>query len=189
MIRKECFIRRHFWVEKNKLYHPRIESTPELLFDLQWTDEHVLLTFSETPGQPFHVSWPEYQEKDALLLFFDTRSSLKTRIMVRHCHEFLLLPEAVEGIQTKEITQFHGYSARPLVHDNALSLSTEIKKESRHCHVRVPQEALFGWEEDMKEFSFAFSYFSEGKEPIHFPIPHSSPEKIPYMWPICHLTR
>jgi len=109
--------------------------------------------------------------------------------MGRYCHEFLLLPEAVEGVQTKEITQFHGYSARPLVHENVLSLTTEVKRESRHLHVRVPLEALFGWEEDIKELSFALSYYSEGKESVHVPIPHSSPEKVTYMWPVCHLTR
>jgi len=189
VIRNECFTRRHFWIEWKKKYHPLVEVSEELALDFQWTDEFLLFTFSEKSDLPFHVAWPEYQKKEAILLFLDTRPSLKSRILQRYCHEFLLLPEAVEGVQTKEITKFHGYETRPLIRDNVLAVSKDQHKKLRQCHIKVPLEALFGWEEETKEFSFAFSYFSETKEPVHFPIPKSVPERIPYIWPVCHLSR
>lgn len=189
MIREECFTRQHFWIEKRKKYHPLVEISSEFFVDFQWTDEFLLFCLREKSDLLFHVSWPDYQKKDALHFFIDTRPSLKVRTLQRHCHEFLLLPEAVDGVQTKEITKFHGYDIRPLIRENVIQVSNELQKKERCYHIKIPHEALFGFDEEVKEFSFAFSYFSEGKEPLQYPIPLSAPERIPYVWPICHHLR
>ena len=187
MIRGECFVRRHFWIEKGRKYHSLFEDESGISVKLQWEKESLHFVFAEESTDSFHVASPEYQKGDALLLFFDTRPGVKSRTFGRHCHEFLVLPEAVEGIFSKEITKFRGYETRPLASDNAIVVLKESHKRTREYSVKVPLDILFGWEDELQEWSFALTYFSHGKEPVHFPITKSEPEKTPYVWPIIHI--
>lgn len=189
MIREECLIRRHFWVKPERLYSPLFELEERIAIDFEWKEDALFFGVEEGAFEQFCVSWPKYKEKDALLLFIDTLPSRKARSLERHCHEFLILPEAVEGVQTKEITRFHGYMTRPLMKDNALQVKVwaDQRKAKRGYEVHIPFHQLFGGEEELEEVSFALSYFSKNfPRGLHCPIPTIIPEKIPYVWPIIH---
>ena len=188
MIRKECFVRNHFWVEKEKLYRPMMSFENGVRVSFSWKQEELFFRVEEESGEPFSVSFPKFKEKDALLLYLDTRPSLNVRSMKRHCHQFVLLPEAVEGVFSYDSTRFAGYESRPLVPDNVIQVSSFRDRGCRGYEVSVPLRALFGYEDELKEMSFALGYFSHvEKEPLYVPIPTIIPEKVPYMWPFLHL--
>ena len=190
MIPKECFVRRHFTVQKEERYFPLLSFEQGIEVGFQWGKESFFFTFEEKTGDLFQLSWPKYKEKDALLLFLDTRPSKKAHSLHRACHEFLILPEAVEGVQSKEITRFNSYETRTLLQDNVVTVHTDYGRGRRRYTITIPQEMLYGWEEDTKEISFACSYFSTKlSSPLHIPVPTVLPERIPYVWPLCHLER
>ena len=186
MIEAEFFFRRHFWTSKNTVYSPLVEATSLLSMDFCWEEDFLLFLFREKRAEPFVLQWPEYKSKDALVLFLHTRPSASSRTLTRPCHQFLLLPEAVEGVQSKEITKFHGYETRSLVQENKVLVTTAYHKKERTFEVRVPVDVLFGWEASTREVSFAFSYFSSGNAPVHFPIPQTPPERVPSLWAHIH---
>lgn len=184
----ESFVRSHFWVQRGRLYRPLCSFGKNGIIGFQWSHEELFFVVEESSTDFFSVSWPKYKDKDALIVYVDTKPSLKARSMQRHCHQFLILPEAVEGVQTKEITRFNGYDSRALVKDNALLGSSYISRKARGYEVRIPIRQLFGYDEEMSEISFAMSYFSTCESAVlHMPIQTVFPEKVPYMWPVVHL--
>lgn len=185
-----CFVRRFIQVQKGVVQDPFVLLGDHVSVDLLWNDESLMFVVCEEDEAPWKVSWPKYSDQDACVLYLDTRPDRKARSMQKHCYQFLLLPEAVGGVQSQEITHHSHYETRALFPDNKICVRVDRGGNARRYEIVVPTQDLYGWEEDTLEWSFAFRYFSHKlSDSLQYPISNVLPERIPYVWTVCHLKK
>ncbi len=167
---------------------------------LGWNEDAFYVAVEMMGKPPYASLWPKYRSGDAFEVFIDTRNMRSFRLLHRYCHQFIVFPEAVEGIVSREITEFRTQETRALALDNTVKVGMHEKKE-RGCHMplliaEIPQDALFGWEpEEGSKVGFGCSLYSE-KNTSHvlsFPITSRDSrgavllERFPYRWATCIL--
>jgi hypothetical protein len=136
--------------------------------------------------KPFEEAiYPRFSEGDAVELFFDTRDLKTAGFPTRFCHQFVFLPQAVQGIQAQEVTHFRTEDTHPLCDASELQLSSEIGKKNYEMQIFIPAACLHGF--DPKSFDrIGFNYRIHRYKgvPQHFALSsqHFSIEQHPRLW-------
>jgi hypothetical protein len=146
---------------------------------LMWREDSFVFSFSLNGESFCEPSWPEYRQQDAIEIYLATRLPDELKKGSRYCHVFLVFPDPIEGISSREITEFRHGEERPRVEDNVLSVTRKRTKKEVTVSVEIPFRVLFGWEEDSKNFAFACSLWRKDKDPLWFP--HPAVEKMPFL--------
>lgn len=112
---------------------------------LGWNKEAVLIEV--VVHLPFQASsFPRFEEGDALELFFDTRDLKSAGHPTRFCHQFLILPQAVNGIQAQELTRFRTDDTHPLCSPEEIGVKSQFKKNSYEMQITLPSHCLHGYD-------------------------------------------
>lgn len=150
------------------------------------------LFFASEVDKPYEKSLlPSYQSGDALELFIDTRDIKSAGFVSRFCHHLLILPQPVDGVQSKELTRFRfEEDSHPLPDPNFLKVDCDLHKKSYLLKVFIPAEILHGF--DPKSFNrlgFTLCLHQVAGDPQHFALSEqgSSLEQHPALWPSFHL--
>ena len=77
--------------------------------------------------------YPKYSEGDAVELFFDTRDLKTAGFATRFCHQFVFLPQAVQGVIAQEVSHFRTEDTHPLCDADELQVMAEIRKKITSC--------------------------------------------------------
>ncbi len=107
--------------------------------------------------------FPDYDLGEALELFIDTRDIKNKTFNHRFCHQFVFLPEAVSGVQAKEVTRFRTEDLHPLAEASLLEVVSYKKKKGYEMEIFIPKEALFGYDPaEFNRMGFCFvQHFSD----------------------------
>lgn len=158
-------------------------------FYLGWSQEGLF--FQAEVDKVFEKSNPQnYKSGDALELFFDTRAS-KTAFTNQFCHHFLIFPEPIDGIQSKEVSRFRmEEDAHALAEPNALKVELEKHRKSYSVKVFIKADDLHGYDpKNMRKLGFSACVHRPVRPAQHFAISsaHFSIEEHPALWPTCNL--
>lgn len=207
----EDFVYPHCMIKKadsKKMFLDNLQERFEVSFSglfqnspwyMGWNEEALFFAFHLTAPPPYTPIFPKYHTGDAIELFIDTRPVRSLRLLHRHCHHFLLFVEALDGVISREITEFRTEESRSLAENNSIfvdqiELNTKKKRAGLQSlvFIHVPREALFQGElEENRKLGFAYTItLQKALMPvISFPISSgldqkSSPklEKFPYRW-------
>lgn len=122
------------------------------LAEQQFAD--VALAWNETglfvsvfANKPFEEAfYPRFSEGDAVELFFDTRDLKTASFATRFCHQFVFLPQAVQGISAQEISHFRTEDTHTLCDGSDLQVSCEIGAKSYALNLFIPAHCLHGFD-------------------------------------------
>jgi hypothetical protein len=144
------------------------------------------LTISAFVERPFgEASYPRYEEGDSLELFFDTRDLKSAGFATKFCHQFVILPQAVQGIIAQEVTHFRTEDTHPLCDAADLQVTAEFDKKSYTLQVFIPAHCLYGYEPaSFERIGFTYRVHRHKGAPQHFALSsqHFSLEQHPRLW-------
>jgi hypothetical protein len=193
-LREDSLFRSHIEVPYGRAFDQKSSSGislhDDVEFDLLWCDDALFFKVLFPKKQKFSVDFPNYRSKDALELFIDTRGLKNVRIMHRFCHQFVVFPEAFEGVFSREITRIRGVETRKLFEPNTLRLHHGKEHDKTFYSLEIPSESLFSF--DPIEFptcGFGFTLYREGFDPVSFPFEPRILEKSPHMWATLHFQK
>lgn len=151
---------------------------------LAWSEAGLYISaFVEKPFA--ESSYPRYEEGDALELFFDTRDLKSAGFATKFCHQFAILPQAVQGIIAQEVTHFRTEDTHPLCDAADLQVTAEIEKKSYTLQVFIPAHCLYGYEPaSFERIGFTYRVHRHKGAPQHFALSsqHFSLEQHPRLW-------
>ncbi|MGR3951614.1 MAG: hypothetical protein QRY74_01650 [Chlamydia sp.] len=155
-----------------------------------WNENGLFLAVQWDIYPPYTTLWPKYRLGDALEIYIDTKNRNSFRLVHRYCHQFILFPEAFEGIQSKEITEFRTQESRPMAQDNTVKGFFHKAKNGINFFVAtIPESALFGWSPEVggKISLGCVLHNGDGKLSSSQSFPEcsggpASLEKSPYTW-------
>lgn len=142
-----------------------------------------IAAFVERPFE--EASYPRYEEGDALELFFDTRDLKSAGFATKFCHQFVILPQAVQGIIAQEVTHFRTEDTHPLCDAADLQVTAEFDKKSYSLQVFIPAHCLYGFEPaSFERIGFTYRVHRHKGAPQHFALSsqHFSLEQHPRLW-------
>ncbi len=187
--------RKEFVAKKDKdflLDIPQVTSSTS--FSMAWNEDGLFFGIHLPHTGPYTPEWPKYKNGDAVEVFIDTRNMRGFRLLHRFCHHFVLFPEALEGVSSKEITQFRTEQTRSLALDNSVKLELIQSKRNTQLVAYFPSDVLFGWNVDeIQAIGFAFSCHSSERTALPFSFPLNakrvSLEQFPYRWATLQLMK
>ncbi len=135
-----------------------------------WSDEGLYLR-AEVEEPITRCAYPEFEEGDALELFIDTRCLKELARPTKFCHQILLLPSKVHGVQAVELTRIRSDDPRPLQDLSDLELTTQPTRGGYTLFCFIRRDQLFGYDPTLGTLGFAYRLHRTDKEPQHFPIP------------------
>lgn len=141
-------------------------------------DVHVDKAFEE-------AAYPRFEEGDAVELFFDTRDLKTAGFATRFCHQFLFLPQAVQGIQAQELTHFRTEDTHPLCDAADLHVETTFGKKDYEMQIMIPAHCLCGYDPaSFDRIGFTYRIHRFKGRPQHFALTshHFSIEQHPRLW-------
>lgn len=131
------------------------------------------------------ASYPRFAEGDAIELFFDTRDLKTASFATRFSHQFVFLPEAVQGITAQEISHFRTEDTHPLCDSFDLQLKTEMGKKDYEMQIFIPSHCLHGFDpSSFERIGFTYRIHRYRGAPQHFALSsqHFSIEQNPRLW-------
>ena len=135
-----------------------------------WSDEGIGVRL--VTHQPAVRSfYPEFDQGDSVEFFFDTRDLKSAGFNTRFCHQFLFLPQSVEGVNKCEMTHFRTDDRHPLCDSQDLQCNSELKKKEYSLSIFIPSHCLHGY--DPKQFNrlgFTYRIHRFGGLPQHFSV-------------------
>lgn len=151
---------------------------------IAWNEGGVFVdVFVEKPFE--EASYPRFAEGDAIELFFDTRDLKTAGFSTRFCHQFVFLPQAVQGIQAQEITHFRTEDTHPLCDAADLQVAAEIGKKDYALQIFIPAQCLHGFDPlSFERMGFTYRIHRFKGPPQHFALSsqHFSLEQHPRLW-------
>ncbi len=112
---------------------------------LAWNETGVFVdVFVDKPFE--EALYPQFSQGDAVELFFDTRDLKTAGFATKFCHQFVFLPQPVQGIKAQEITHFRTEDTHALCDADELQLSYEIGKKSYALQIYIPATCLHGYD-------------------------------------------
>lgn len=98
--------------------------------------------------------FPNYEAGDSFELFIDTRALKSAGFPHKFCHHFLFLPEAVEGIDRREIIRFRTEDAHAPCDPDELQLKVSRGRDSYSMEIFIPSSCLNGYEGEKIGFTY-----------------------------------
>lgn len=136
--------------------------------------------------QAFEESlYPRFSEGDAFELFLDTRDLKTAGFATRFCHQFVFLPQTVQGIQAQELTHFRTEDTHPLCDASELQVSTEFSKKSYEMQIFIPAQCLHGYDpSSFERIGLTYRIHRAKGAPQHFSLSsqHFTLEQHPRLW-------
>lgn len=129
--------------------------------------------------------YPRFSDGDAIELFFDTRDLKAAGFATRFCHQFVFLPQAVQGIQAQEITHFRTEDSHTLCEAAELQISTEFEKKQYSLQIFIPSTCLHGFDPssfDRIGFTYRLHRFKGVPQNFALSSGHFSLEQHPRLW-------
>lgn len=120
---------------------------------MAWTKEglHFLLKAEKAIESTF---FPSYESGDSLELFIDTKCVKQAGFPHKFCHHFIFLPEAVEGVDRREVTRFRTEDAHPHADPDDLQLKIVSDKAYYKMEIFIPASCLTGYEAGKIGFTY-----------------------------------
>ncbi len=131
------------------------------------------------------AAYPRFFEGDAVELFIDTRDLKTAGFATRFCHQFVFLPQAVQGIQAQEITHFRAEESHPLCDASELQITTEFEKNSYELQIYIPSSCLHGYDPasfDRMGLTYRIHRFKGSPQHFSLSSQHFSVEQHPRLW-------
>lgn len=151
---------------------------------LAWS--HAGITIQVFVGKPFEEAfYPKYAEGDAVELFFDTRDLKTAGFATRFCHQFVFLPQAVQGIIAQEVSHFRTEDTHPLCDAAELQVVPLMGKKDYALQIFIPSHCLHGFEPStFDRIGFTCRIHRFRGAPQHFALSsqHFSLEQHPRLW-------
>jgi hypothetical protein len=151
---------------------------------LAWNEEGIFVdVFVEQAFE--EAAYPRYFEGDAVELFFDTRDLKTAGFATRFCHQFVFLPQPVQGIQAQEITHFRTEDTHPLCDAAELQVNTEIESKKYAMQIFIPASCLHGYDPaTFDRIGMTYRIHRFKGSPQHFALSsqHFSLEQHPRLW-------
>lgn len=151
---------------------------------LAWSDAGIFA--SVFVDKPFEEAfYPRFSEGDAIELFFDTRDLKTAGFATRFCHQFVFLPQAVQGISAQEISHFRTEDTHPLCDSADLQVTAEFSKKNYELHIFIPAHCLHGFDPtSFDRIGFTYRIHRFKGTPQHFALSsqHFSLEQHPRLW-------
>ncbi len=136
--------------------------------------------------KPFEEAlYPRFDDGDAVELFFDTRDLKTAGFATRFTHQFLFLPQAVQGVQVQELTHFRTEDTHPHCDPADLQVSTEFTKKNYEMQIFIPAHCLLGYDPaSFDRIGFTYRIHRYKGTPQHFSLSsqHFSLEQHPRLW-------
>jgi hypothetical protein len=144
------------------------------------------LFFTVFVNKPFEESfYPRFTDGDAVEFFLDTRDLKTAGFATRFCHHFLFLPQAIQGIQTQELTHFRTEDTHPLCDAADLQISAEFSKNSYELKIFIPAHCLHGYDpSSFERIGFTYRIHRFKGPPQHYSLSsqHFTLEQHPRLW-------
>ncbi|MBS0603849.1 MAG: hypothetical protein JSS60_02295 [Verrucomicrobia bacterium] len=151
---------------------------------LAWSEAGIYI--DALVDKPFEEAlYPKYQDGDAIELFFDTRDLKTAGFATRFCHQFVFLPQAVQGIIAQEVTHFRTEDVHPLCDAADLQVVSEIGKKNYELQIFIPAHCLHGFDpSSFERIGFTYRIHRYKGMPQHFALSsqHFSLEQHPRLW-------
>jgi len=137
---------------------------------LGWNEQGIYSQIEVS--QPFHqVSYPDVIRGDSLEIMLDTRDVKTSGNNTRFCHHFFFLPEAVDGIQTGELTRFRTEDKHELCDAADLSIKSQISLKNYTMKIFIPSHCLVGYDpEQFDRLGFTYRINRSRNQPQHFSV-------------------
>jgi hypothetical protein len=149
-----------------------------------WTKEEFILEVRV--HKPFEESFfPDFEKGDSLELFFNTRTLKNIGFPTRFCHHFLILPNEVNGITSREVTHFRGSESRPLCSPEDIIVTTDFRRSKYILRVQLATTALYGFDPLVfNHLGFTYRLNRYRGAPQHFAVSSSfySIAEHPSLW-------
>lgn len=136
--------------------------------------------------------FPEYSEGDSLELFFDTRDLKTTGFATRFCHHFLILPRAIDGVQSQEITHFRTEDRHPLCDPSELEVEVKFGRNDYKLEIFIPSSCLQGYDPlSFDRLGFTYRINRYQGPPQHFSVSSQfySIQQQPSLWSSLKFTK
>jgi hypothetical protein len=151
---------------------------------LAWNESGIFVDVDVQ--KPFEEAlYPRFSEGDAVELFFDTRDLKTAGFANRFCHQFIFLPQAVQGIKAQEITHFRTEDVHSLCDAEDLHVSVEIGKKNYELQIFIPSHCLHGFDPvafDRIGFTYRIHRFKGPPQNFALSSQHFSLEQHPRFW-------
>ncbi len=151
---------------------------------LAWSESGIFVgVFVEKPFD--EAFYPRYEEGDAVELFFDTRDLKTAGFATKFCHQFVFLPQAVQGIVAQEVTHFRTEDTHPLCDPSELQVEAEVGKKSYALRIFIPSSCLYGYDPaSFDRIGFTYRIHRHKGAAQHFALSsqHFSLEQHPRLW-------
>src|SRR6185295_17326360 len=150
----------------------------------------VSLAWSET-GLHFFVEVQDAEQgeggagENSVELFIDTKNVKNARTTPRFCHHFLITPERISGVQSKEITRFRTEDKHALSLPDELDVKTKINSSGYTLEITIPERCLTGYQPEVGgSIGFQYRIHRSKKSSQHFGISTNNCnfELYPYLW-------
>jgi hypothetical protein len=151
---------------------------------LSWNEAGIAVhVFVDKPFE--EAIYPNYAEGDAIELFFDTRDLKTAGFATRFCHQFVFLPESVQGIIAREVSHFRTEDAHPLCDAAELQVVPHIGNKDYSLQIFIPSHCLHGFDpSSFERIGFTYRIHRYRGAPQHFALSsrHFSLEQHPRLW-------
>lgn len=151
---------------------------------LAWSESGIFIdVFVNKPFE--EAAYPRFSEGDAVELFFDTRDLKTASFATRFSHQFVFLPEAVQGISAQEISHFRTEDIHPLCDSSDLQVTTATSKNDYEMQIFIPAHCLHGFDPaSFERIGFTYRIHRYRGSPQHFALSsqHFSIEQHPRLW-------
>lgn len=158
---------------------------------IAWSEEGVYTAvFVDKPFE--EARYPRFAEGDAFELFLDTRDLKNAGFSTRFCHQFLFLPQAVQGISCQELTHFRTEETHVLCDPADLQLSTTFEKKGYQMEIFIPRHVLHGYDPaTFDRLGINYRIHRMSGQPQHFALSsqHFNVEQHPRLWASYKLRR
>jgi hypothetical protein len=151
---------------------------------MAWSEAGIFVdVFVEKPFE--EALYPRFSEGEAVELFFDTRDLKGAGFATRFCHQFIFLPQPVQGISAQEISHFRTEDTHPLCDSADLQVTAEIGKKDYELRIFIPANCLHGFDpSSFEKIGFTYRIHRFKGAPQHFALSsqHFSLEQHPRLW-------
>jgi hypothetical protein len=151
---------------------------------ISWSEAGIFLAvFVDKPFE--QAFYPRFQEGDAVEFFFDTRDLKTAGFATRFCHQFVFLPQTVQGIVAQEITHFRTEDTHPLCDCSDLQVVAQMEKKDYALQIFIPAHCLHGFDpSSFERVGFTYRIHRYQGAPQHFALSsqHFSLEQHPRFW-------
>lgn len=152
---------------------------------LGWNQEGIesYISVDQAVGR---LAYPNIRQGDSVELFFDTRDVKTSGFNTRFCHHFFALPEAVEGVQTGEITHFRNEEeSHELCDPKEILIKSASTSTGYLIQLFIPRSCLHGYEpEQFDRLGFTYRINRSSGPPQHFSVTTDdyALEQQPSLW-------